>query len=56
VFSGGVDYLLSKSTDIYLDLAEQRAFGTGTVASIMIAGVSSSNNQFLTRVGIKHLF
>lgn len=55
-FSGGVDYLLSKSTDIYLDLDEQRAFGTGTVASIMIAGVSSSNNQFLTRVGIKHLF
>lgn len=55
-FSGGVDYLLSKSTDVYLDLEEQRAFGTGTVAAIMIAGISSSNNQFLTRVGIKHLF
>ncbi|MFM0043494.1 porin [Paraburkholderia sediminicola] len=55
-WSGGIDYLLSRSTDIYLDLQAQRAFGTGTVASIALAGTSSSNEQFLSRVGIKHLF
>lgn len=54
--SGGVDYLLSKRTDVYLDLHAQRAFGDGTVASIAMAGTSSTSRQFLSRVGIKHLF
>jgi outer membrane protein OmpU len=54
--SGGIDYFLSKSTDIYLDLHGQRAYGAGTVASIALVGTSSSNEQFVSRVGIKHLF
>ena len=55
--SAGVDYRFSKRTDVYLDLHAQRASGaSGTVASIAMAGTSSSDKQFLSRVGIRHLF
>jgi outer membrane protein OmpU len=54
--SCGVDYLLSKRTDVYLDVHAQRAYGDGTKASIALAGTSSTDKQFLSRVGIKHLF
>lgn len=49
--SGGVDYLLSKRTDVYVDLHAQRAFGDGTTASIAMAGTSSTARQFQARVG-----
>jgi outer membrane protein OmpU len=51
------DYLLSKRTDVYLELAGQKAGGaTGTVASIATMGPSSTDKQFVTRVGLRHYF
>jgi len=52
----GVDYFLSKQTDVYIDLAAQRATGAGTVASILLSAPSSTHSQLLSRVGIHHLF
>jgi outer membrane protein OmpU len=50
-------YLLSKRTDIYVELAGQKAGGaTGTVASIAAMGTSSTNKQFVSRVGLRHFF
>src|SRR5262249_20132732 len=50
-------YLLSKRTDIYLELAGQKAGGaTGTVASIAAMGASSTEKQFVSRVGLRHFF
>lgn len=54
--NAGVDYLLSKRTDVYVDLGAQRATGAGTVASIALTAPSSTNTQFVSRVGIRHLF
>ncbi|RQR70267.1 MULTISPECIES: porin [unclassified Burkholderia] len=51
-----VDYFLSKRTDVYIELAGQRATGAGAVASIFLTASSSTSNQFLARVGMKHLF
>jgi outer membrane protein OmpU len=51
------DYLLSKQTDIYVELAGQKAGGaTGTVASIAAMGTSSTDKQFVSRVGLRHFF
>lgn len=51
------DYLLSKRTDVYLELAGQKAGGTnGTVASIAAMGRSSTDKQFVSRVGLRHFF
>jgi outer membrane protein OmpU len=50
------DYFLSKRTDAYIEVAAQRATGHGTVASIFLTAPSSTNGQFLARVGMKHLF
>jgi outer membrane protein OmpU len=51
------DYLLSKRTDVYLELAGQKAGGaTGTVASIATMGSSSTDKQFVSRVGLRHFF
>jgi outer membrane protein OmpU len=52
----GFDYLFSHSTDVYVDLAAQKATGPETSASIFLAGTASSSSQFLSRIGIKHLF
>jgi outer membrane protein OmpU len=50
-------YLLSKRTDIYVELAGQKAGGaTGTVASIAAMGTSSTDKQFVSRVGLRHFF
>ncbi|HEX7934236.1 MAG TPA: porin [Paraburkholderia sp.] len=59
--SAGVDYFLSKRTDIYAVQLWQHATGrdsTGNPAVATIFGVSpsSSNNQFLSVVGIRHAF
>jgi len=51
-----IDYFLSKRTDLYLELAAQRASGPGTVASIYLIGASSTRDQFLSRIGMKHVF
>ncbi|RQH04397.1 porin [Paraburkholderia dinghuensis] len=51
------DYQLSKQTDVYLELAGQKAGGaTGTVASIATMGPSSTDKQFVSRVGLRHFF
>ncbi|WP_168788466.1 porin [Paraburkholderia aromaticivorans] len=52
----GFDYLLSKRTDVYIDLDAQKASGPGTVASIALTAPSSTDHQFVSRVGIRHLF
>lgn len=53
----GVDYMLTKRTDLYAEIAHQRASGPGTRASIpLTAAPSSSDQQTVTRIGILHLF
>ncbi|POR46899.1 outer membrane protein OmpU [Paraburkholderia eburnea] len=52
----GADYFLSARTDVYVDAAAQRASGPGTVASVFLIGQSSTTNQMVFRVGMKHLF
>ncbi|MFD1559771.1 porin [Paraburkholderia silviterrae] len=52
----GLDYYLSHSTDVYVDLAAQKASGPQTMASIFLAGTASTSSQFLSRVGVKHIF
>ena len=64
--SVGVDYFLSKRTDVYLIGVYQHALGetinqTGTQVVDATAGIngltgSTSNNQFAARVGIRHKF
>ncbi|MGF6408826.1 porin [Paraburkholderia sp. MM5482-R1] len=54
--TAGIDYLLSKRTDVYIDLDAQKASGQGTVASIALTAPSSTDRQFVSRVGIRHLF
>jgi outer membrane protein OmpU len=54
--TAGIDYLLSKRTDVYIDLDAQKASGPGTVASIALTAPSSTEHQFVSRVGIRHLF
>jgi len=54
--TAGIDYLLSKRTDVYVDLDAQKASGPGTVASIALTAPSSTSRQFVSRVGIRHLF
>jgi len=51
------DYQLSKQTDVYVELAGQKAGGAaGTVASIATMGPSSTDKQLVTRVGLRHFF
>ncbi|WP_155651230.1 hypothetical protein [Burkholderia stagnalis] len=56
------DYFLSKRTDLYAQAAYQHAGGdaTGSVMDtayvIGSGGPSSSNNQMLVRLGIRHRF
>ncbi|MDE1179203.1 porin [Paraburkholderia sp.] len=54
--TAGVDYLLSRRTDIYIDIDAQKASGAGTVASIALTAPSSTDRQIVSRVGIRHLF
>jgi predicted porin len=55
------DYLLSKRTDLYFGAAWQRASGTSSlgmpaVADIDNLGDSSTNQQLMFRLGIRHRF
>lgn len=52
----GIRYQLSKRTAAYVDGIFQRASGTGTVASIALAALSSTNSQAVARIGIAHTF
>jgi outer membrane protein OmpU len=54
--TAGIDYFFSKRTDIYIDLDAQKASGPGTVASIALTAPSSTNRQFVSRIGMRHLF
>lgn len=60
-FNLGVDYFLSKSTDVYAGAAYQRASGTDSlgqpaVASITGLSPSASNRQAAAVAGLKHTF
>lgn len=57
----GVDYFLSKRTDVYLLGAAERASGTNSqgqtaVADINLMSPSTSNQQTYVRLGIRHKF
>jgi outer membrane protein OmpU len=54
--TAGIDYLISKHTDVYIDLDGQKATGGGTVASIALTAPSSTDRQFVSRIGMRHLF
>jgi predicted porin len=58
-FNLTLDYLLSKSTDVYISAVYQHASGDPTTATAWIlgtAGASSTGNQTLVRVGTRHFF
>jgi predicted porin len=55
------DYFLSKRTDLYFGAGWQRASGTSSVGRMAVAdidnlGDSTSNHQWLFRLGIRHKF
>lgn len=57
----GGDYFLSKRTDVYADVVYQHASGTdstGTKAVANLTGVTASStwNQMLAVVGLRHRF
>jgi len=59
--SAGLDYFLSKATDVYFLAAMQHATGEastggGARADLTTLGASSGANQTLVRVGIRHKF
>jgi len=51
-----LDYLLSKRTDVYLLAVDQHATGADAVATINTIANSSSKNQTLVRLGLRHTF
>jgi predicted porin len=54
-----LDYALSKSTDVYVSAAYQRASGDSDTATAFIldtAGASSNGNQTALRFGLRHFF
>lgn len=51
-----LDYFLSKRTDVYLMGVYQRAAGDAQTARIYPMAASSSVNQYLARVAIRHKF
>lgn len=54
--SSGLDYMLSKRTDVYLMSSYERASGRATSAAIAALPVSGGNSQMLFRVGMRHRF
>ncbi|SEJ70297.1 porin [Paraburkholderia diazotrophica] len=59
--SAGVDYFLSKRTDVYLIGVYQHASGTDSTGKTAVAAIngltqSSNENQFTARIGIRHKF
>ncbi|WP_109482023.1 porin [Paraburkholderia sp. C35] len=59
--SAGVDYFLSKRTDVYITGVYQHASGTDSTGKSAVAAInglsaSSNDNQFTARIGIRHKF
>jgi len=54
--SSGLDYMLSKRTDVYLMSSYERASGRATSAAIAALPVSGGSSQMLFRVGMRHRF
>lgn len=54
--SVGIDYFLSKRTDLYAQANYQLASGDGTRAVILALPTSSTNKQLVAGVGIRHKF
>jgi predicted porin len=57
----GVDYFVSKRTDVYMIGVFQQASGTDSTGNSAVASInnltaSSNNRQFTARVGIRHKF
>jgi len=50
------DYVLSKRTDLYLQLITMRAGGHGATAAVISMPGASGSNQALLRVGLRHTF
>lgn len=49
-------YFLSKKTDVYAAAAYQHAFGAAQYANIFTVGSSSTENQVVARIGLRHFF
>jgi predicted porin len=52
----GIDYLLSKRTDLYAFAIYQRAVGSASNAAIFFMQPSSTKSQVEVSFGIRHLF
>lgn len=50
------DYYLSKRTDVYTQIVEQKASGNGARAAIFLLQGSSNDEQSAIRVGMRHTF
>ncbi|MDI7046859.1 porin, partial [Escherichia coli] len=60
-FVAGVDYFLSKRTDLYIAGVYQHASGTDSTGHAAVANISSlspssTSNQVATVLGIRHKF
>lgn len=52
-----LDYFFSKRTDVYLMAVYQRAAGDAKYANLApVVAASSTDSQFVTRIGIRHTF
>ena len=61
LFSTGLDYFLSKRTDVYTLAVYEKASGTDSLGQSAVAQItgltpSATNRQFSLRVGIRHKF
>ncbi|WP_322056180.1 porin [Paraburkholderia sp. J63] len=54
--SAGVDYFLSKRTDVYVEANYEQASGDDTHAAILTLAPSSTNKQVVARIGMRHKF
>ncbi|WP_153101877.1 porin [Paraburkholderia hayleyella] len=52
----GLDYSLSKRTDVYAEANYQQASGDGTQAVVLTLPTSSTNKQLAMRIGMRHRF
>lgn len=54
--SAGLDYFLSKRTDVYAEVNYEQASGDDTHAAILTLPTSSTNKQLVARIGMRHKF
>jgi predicted porin len=60
-FASGIDYFLSKRTDVYLIAVYQKASGTDSTGKPAVAAIngpsaSADDKQAVVRVGLRHKF